>query len=247
MKYAILSVPLCLLACAAPTDVVRLTPAAGQEAIVRDGVPSLISKKRHVVMLRPVSHIQVSSGRPRFVLAVLNRGQQPTTLQTADITANLIGKKQLALRIFRYDELMQEVEDQRKVALTFAVLGGVAGAMSAANAGYSHTSGSVYSGGYQASYNATTYNPAMAQMASNQNAANTANNIENIQANGDAQLSHLKDTILKDHTIMPGEWHGGVIVLDAPEKEDNGRVEYSIAVPFDQDMHAFTVTQARTN
>lgn len=249
MKRILLALPVFLTACSPPTDLVQLTAASGQQSIVRDGVPSLISEKRHVVMLRPVAHVQGSNSRPRFVIAALNRSKQPVTMTTSDIIASRsAGAKRVAIRVYRYDELVKEAEDEKNAKLTLALLSGVAGAMSATNAGYTQTSGSVHgNNGYYGSYNATTYNPALAQMAANQNADRTADNVAGIQASGDAQLSMLQGTILKDHTLMPGEWHGGVIVLDVPEKDSANKAEYSIYVRVDGEDHEFKVTQARSS
>lgn len=249
MKQFLLVLPAFLIACSPPTDLVQLTPASGQQSIVRDGVPSLISEERHVVMLRPVAHVQGSNARPRFVIAALNRAKQPVTITTSDIIASRsVGAKRFAIRVYRYDELVKEAEDEKNAKLTLAVLSGVAGAMSAANAGYTQTSGSVYgNNAYYGSYNATTYNPALAQMAADENADRMADNVAGIQASGDAQLSMLQGTILKDHTLMPGEWHGGVIVLDVPEKDSANRAEYVIDVRIEGETHTFQVTQARSS
>lgn len=59
------------------------------------------------------------------------------------------------------------------------------------------------------------------------------------------QLNHLQASILKDHTVMPGEWHGGVVVVEAPEKGQNGAAEYTVTLQFDGEEHAFTVSQRR--
>jgi hypothetical protein len=225
---------------------VGLKAADGQETVVRDGVPALISKKQHVIVMRPISKTQASHGRPSFVLAVLNRGNRPVTMRVEDIQAISTKPKQIAIRIYTFEELTSEAQAQRNAQLTLALLSGVAGAVSASQAGYSHTTGSVYGANSYGSFSATTYNPAVAQMAANQNAAITASNMEGIQAQGEQRLAELQNTILKDHTLMPGEWHGGVIVLDEPEKGETGSAEYEIRVQLDSEVHAFNISQERS-
>lgn len=228
--------------CAAQMDRVVLTASDGQKELVRDGTPSLISEKQHVVLLRPVANRQERSGRPRFVLAVLNRGKAPLTVHVRDVSARNANGKFESIRIYTYEELTAEVENKKKVALALAIIGGAAGAYSASQAGYSHTTGSIYGNGYSQGFSATTYNAAAAQYAADRNAAITGSNIANIQASGELQLAQLQETILKDHTLMPGEWHGGVIVLDPPGRIEKG-AQYVIDVTIDGEVHSFQVGQ----
>jgi hypothetical protein len=58
-------------------------------------------------------------------------------------------------------------------------------------------------------------------------------------------LTRLNETILKDHTVMPGEWYGGIIVLDVPQKDQSGNAEYTLTLPFGGEVHEFRVRQAR--
>jgi hypothetical protein len=39
-----------------------------------------------------------------------------------------------------------------------------------------------------------------------------------IRAEGQNNLGALKGSIIKDNTLMAGEWYGVTIVLDAPQK-----------------------------
>jgi hypothetical protein len=56
----------------------------------------------------------------------------------------------------------------------------------------------------------------------------------------------LQNSILKDNTVLPGEWIGGVIVLDAPA-ETNGSANYSIDVRVRDEVHTFAVSQAKVS
>lgn len=48
----------------ATSDRVTLSAGPSQQAIVRDGVPALVSHKQNTIMLRPVAHLMRSGARP---------------------------------------------------------------------------------------------------------------------------------------------------------------------------------------
>ena len=227
---------------------IDLAAGPGQEAIVRDGVPALVSKKRHLVMLRPNNRLLKGNARPAFTLVVRNMGGSSETLLESKISAQqLLGGKTASVRFLRYDELVKEESDRQTAAAIGATLAGVGRAMSASNAGYVTTNGTVnaYSpyGSSVGTYSATTYDPLRAQLA--QQAANTETEADfaNLAAQGERNLAGLQQTILKDNTVMPGEWYGGTIVLEPPERSSSGPTSYSIAVDFGGETHIFQVSQ----
>jgi hypothetical protein len=241
---------LVLCGCSAPKDAYTLTPSNNQQAVVRDGVPALVSSRKHVVFLRPLASHQVSYARPRFVVALLNRGKAPATLKVSDIIVESTRPRRAKMRVFTHAELAQEVETQRNTQLVLGALSAAAGAYSAAQSGYSQTTGS-YSGtgpygSSYGTYSATTYNPAVAQVAAEANAERAASNLAGIEAQAQGKLAELQATVIKDHTLMPGEWHGGVIVLAPPEKGEAEGAEYSISITFDGEQHSFTVSQRKS-
>jgi hypothetical protein len=248
-----LSVAVVFLSACATNDRVSLVAEPNQQALTRNGVPALISKKKHLVMLRPSGTTMRSGARPSFVVAIRNMSSAPLELRTADLRAELVtGKaKNMAMRIHSYEQLVEEAEDEQKTRLVIAALGGVANSMSAANAGYVRTTGSYTGstygaspGSFSGSYSATTYDPYRAQAAQRAASAETATNMEAIQAEGEHNLAVLESTILKDHTLLPGEWFGGAIVLDAPQKSEAGRAEYLVTIPLTGDEHTFRVAQS---
>jgi hypothetical protein len=130
-----------------------------------------------------------------------------------------------------------------------SALSGAAGAYSAAQSGYSETTGSFtrnspYGTSY-GSYSTTTYIPALAQAAIDASEDRTASSMAVIEGQAQDKLHELQATILKDHTVMPDEWHGGMIVFDAPAKADTGVAEYTITLRFDGEEHSFSITQQR--
>jgi hypothetical protein len=232
-----------LCACAAPRDSFSLTPAPGQQALIREGVPALISAKKNTVFLRPIAPTQQAYGRPRFVIAMLNRGKAPETFTVSSISVESLKPRVASLRVYTHEELTKEVETQRNTQMALAAIGGALGAVSAAQSGYSTTTGSYSYGNRYGTYSQTTYNPALASAAANANAARTADSMASIEDQAQSKLAQLQATIIKDHTLMPGEWHGGVVVIDPPQKTDGGVAEYSISLTFAGERHTFLVKQ----
>lgn len=245
---AVCAATLSAAACSQP-QTIHLAAAPGQEAIIRDGVPALVSRKKHVVMLRPNSRVIEGSARPAFKIAVTNLGSTPHDLLESSISARQsVDGKSVAVRVHRYDELVQEEKNKQTMAAIGAGLAGVGRAMSAANAGYVTSTGSVNTYGYgghaYGTYTATTYDPLRAQIA--QQAANeqTDADFEQIRVQGERNLGALQQTILKDNTVLPGEWYGGTVVLDQPAQSGNGPAEYVVSVQFAGELHEFAVKQA---
>lgn len=233
---------------ACSTHEIKLAAGAGQEAIVRDGIPALVSRKKHVVMLRPNNVLLKNNPRPAFTVVVRNAGSSPETLLMSEVTATqLRNARREPVKVFRYDELVQEEETRQALQTFGAVLGGVARAMSAANAGQVNTTGTVQTyGPYGPSYGtftASTRDPVRAQIAQDAAAAETRADFAAIREQGERNLVALQRTILKDNTVLAGEWIGGTIVLAQPEFPDGKNASYLIRIGFGGEVHEFQVSQ----
>lgn len=213
---------LLLVACSATQDV-ALIPTPGQETILRNGLPTLVSKKKHLVMLKPNAVAVKSSSRPSFTLVVRNLGAMAENLLEQNISANLNvgGGKTANLPVLRYAQLVTEEQNRQNARVVVAALSGVGQVVSAASAGNSTTTGSFSTSGPRGSstygtYSASTYDAGAAYAAQAHAQAQSAENFAVLQAQGEQNLAALERTILKDHTVMPGEWFGGSIVLEVP-------------------------------
>jgi hypothetical protein len=236
----------------ATTEKVELSAGPNQQAIVKDGVPALISPKRHLVMLRPNNRLIKRGSRPAFTLVVKNQGSVPQTLLESSISASQsIDGKVVAVRVHRYDELVEEEQTRQTIAAVGTALSAFGRAMSAADAGYSHTTGTFNTygsntGNTYGTYSATTYDPARAQLAQQAASAQTNREISELRSQGEQNLQRLQQTILKDNTVMPGEWYGGSIVLDPPDIAESGATTYSIVVIFAGEQHTFSVSHTES-
>ena len=78
--------------------------------------------------------------------------------------------------------------------------------------------------------------------------ANAQNNamISNAADQWQANLGALEANVLKDNTVMPGEWIGGTVTFEAPRKEyaDGKAKSYSIAVKVGDETHIIEAVQA---
>jgi hypothetical protein len=246
----ILAISLCTAAMGCSTHEIKLAAAPGQESIVRDGVPALVSHKRHVVMIRPNSVLLKNSARPAFTVAVRNMGGRPEILRVSSITATQVrNAKQEMVKVFSYEELLQEEETRQALQAFAAALGGVGRAMSAANAGYVNTTGSVQAygpyGPSYATYSAQTYDPLRAQIAQDIAASETRADFAALRQQGERNLMALQRTILKDNTVMAGEWIGGTVVMEQPVYTRGNTAPFTVKVEFGGELHEFQIAQLK--
>jgi hypothetical protein len=252
MRKELLIAVLCgVLSGCGSSQKIMLAPAPGQQALVRDGSPALVSQKKHLVMLRANDRLVKTGSRPAFTLVVRNLGDRAETLYETGITAGqVVAGKQVAVRVYRYDELVNEEESRQAWAAFGTALSAAGRSMSAANSGYTTTTGSVnaYGAGGTAygTYSATTYDPLRAQLAQQAANAQTADDVAALRAEGEQNLNRLQQTMLKDNTVLPGEWYGGSIVVAPAGQADDGSSSYSIVVDFAGEQHTFAISQVES-
>ena len=209
-----------------------------QQSMMRDGQPALVSRQKNsLVLVCPASRQLQVNGRPVFVVGINNFGKQPTEFRVAQVEAiQHVGGSDFGMQIVTFEMLQQE-EKNRQVAA--AILTGVAGAAnsySASRAGYgSYTTPSGRSG--------TFYSPTAAAIAQNnaaaQNEAMFAATIETGQRN----MAALEQTVIKDNTLMPGEWYGGQLHIAPPTDQAGGQKSYTIVITVGQDRHVVDINQ----
>jgi hypothetical protein len=227
------------------TESVRFQPKSYQEALVRDGNPAVVSRqKSSVVILRPAARQFTAGGRPIFVVGISNLTKGPLNFRMADIdAAQIVQEQPQPMKVVTYEELVTEERNRQIMA---AVLTGIAGGINSAAAsqsGYYRSRTTVNTP--QGTYTAQTvgYSPtasAIAQAnASVQNQQMMAATIERGQQN----MAHLEGTVIKDNTLLPGEWYGGQLHLSPPSSEVSGAKLYTVAIAVGQDRHEFQIVQ----
>lgn len=225
-KLLIAAAATTMLAGCVTTQKASFQPGLGQQAIIRDGRPSIQSRlARSTAVVAPASREAQIGARPTLVVGLFNQSPQPITFQLDSVRAWQVGGQQdgKPLKVYSYEELVQE-ERGRQVAA--ALLVGVA---AAANS-------------YAASR--SSYNPYINTWNQHVAAAENADMIAGTAARGEANLAALEQTIIKDNTIMPGEWYGGVLQINAPAYADAAKpTAYHVAIELGGETHQIDVVQ----
>jgi hypothetical protein len=209
-----------------------------QQAMMRDGQPALVShQKNSLVLVRPAARQLQANGRPVFVVGINNLGRQPVDFRVAQVEAvQHVGASDYEMKIVTYDMLVQE-EKNRQVAAALLTGVAVAGnAYSASRTGYgSYTTPSGRTG--------TFYSPTANVIAQNnaayQNEAMIAATVENGQRN----MAVLEQSVIKDNTLIPGEWYGGQLHVAPPTDQGGGAKTYTIVITVGTERHVIDVSQ----
>jgi hypothetical protein len=237
------------------TETVSFQPGPKQQALTRDGKSALVSTQgKSMVMISPSSRGMERGKRPVYVLGINNLTGKPIDFRVEQVSVVQLedGKPKRGLRVVTYDNLVREEKNRQIAAAIFTGLGAAANAYSASHAGYQHTYGHVNattytpSGTYRSTgyVSATTYSPALASAAmANAQAQNNAM-ISQTMETGQRNMALLEDSVIKDHTLLPGEWYGGQLHFEPPLEDDAGGAKsYAINVTIDGETHTITAAQ----
>jgi hypothetical protein len=209
-----------------------------QQAMMRDGQPALVSRqKSSVVLVRPASRQLQANGRPVFIIGINNLSKGPIEFRVAQVEAvQRVGASEYQMQVVSFEMLQQE-EKNRQIAA--AILTGVAGAANAYGASRAGYGTYTTPGGKTGTY----YSPTAAAVAQGnaaaQNEAMFAATIETGQRN----MAQLEQAVVKDNTLMPGEWYGGQLHIAPPTDQGGGAKTYSIVIVVGADRHVVEVAQ----
>jgi hypothetical protein len=227
-------------------ETTQFQPYPGQESLVRDGVPSILSRQaKSLVLVRPARRQFESNQRPIFVLAMYNLTGTPLQFAATSVSVAQIeqGGQIRPLRVYTYDELVAEEQRRQTVRAIGAGLAMAGNSMSAASAGYYNGTATVY-GPYGAStVNVRGYDPTAAAIAQSTAAAQNEAMIANTVAIGQRNMDALERSVIKDDTLLPGEWYGGQIQFDPPN--GSSAKSYVITLRVGADTHQVAVLQSR--
>jgi|GEM_PF-1451320 len=221
-----------------------------QQTMMRDGQPALVSRQKNsIVLVRPASRQMQAGGRPVFVVGINNMSKAPMDFRVADVEANqIVGEQQYPMQVVTYETLVSEEHNRQVAAAIFTGLAVAGNAMSASQAGrgsYSATTIGPHGGMYQTTGNfySPTANAIAVGNANAQNEVLVASTIERGQQN----MAQLEKTVIKDNTLMPGEWYGGALYLSPPGTPPGSAAKfYSIVITVGSDRHVIEVSQVPT-
>ena len=219
---------------------------SGQEAIVRDGNPALVSRRPgSLVMVRPATRQFRAGRRVAYVVAVNNLTRGNLQLLVSNITVGQFRGGQLVrpLKVYTYEELVAE-ERKRQAWAAFATgLAAAGNAMSAANAGHYNANATVYSPSGVRNVSISGYDPTAAAIAQSNAAAQNDAMIAATIERGRQNLDALEQSVIKDNTLFPGEWYGGRLVFDPPDGDADKN--YQITIQVGPDLHQIDISQER--
>jgi hypothetical protein len=237
------------------TEVARFQPGANQQSIIRDGRHAIVSKKKgSIVLVSPATRDFRAGNRPVFVVGITNLTKQPTDLlvQNISVVQKQNGQAVASLPVVTYDQLASEERSRQVAAAILVGLAAGANAAAAANAGHGTAYGTVRSTTYTpygtvsrvSNVSASYYDPTAAAIAQANASAQNAAMIDNAVETGRRNLAALEQTVIKDNTLLPGEWYGGQLHFEAPKSEGSEQPKnYVITISVGSDLHEIEVVQ----
>jgi hypothetical protein len=212
----------------ASNEVANFQAGPGQQALVRDGIPALVSRGQNsLVMIRAAARQFKANGRPIFVVGIYNLSPSPQEFRLANVAVTqTIGQQVFQVAVIPYETLVQEERNRQVAAALVTGLAAGANAYSAARAYRNNSTASAI-----AQTNAARQNEAMIDATIQQ---------------GQLNLANLERSVIKDNSLLPGEWYGGTLHLQPLAKGDerNAPRTYSISLLVGQDRHLIDVIQA---
>lgn len=239
-KWGFVALCAALGGCVTGNETVQFRPSnPQQQSLMRDGQPALVSRQRSsVVLVRPASRQLQANGRPVFVVGISNLGQVPIDFRVAQVEATQhVAGFDHVMQVVTYEMLLQEEKNRQVAALIVGGLAAGVNTYSASQAGYGrYTTTSGRTG--------TFYSPTAAVIAHNNAAAQNEAIVAATVETGQRNMSLLEQSVIKDNTLMPGEWYGGQLHIAPPTEQAGGQKAYTIVITVGNDRHVIDIAQA---
>jgi hypothetical protein len=234
------------LAGCASHETVQFKPRAEQQSLIRDGQAALVSKRKNsIVLIRPAARQFQTGSRPVYVLAISNITNAPLEFRVANVGVNqTVNGSQVALKVITYEELVGEERNRQIAAAIVTGLAAGANAYSASQAGYYRSNSLVTTprgGMYQVQ--TTGYSPTAAAIAQSNASAQNDAMISATVERGQQNMAALEQGVIKDNTLLPGEWYGGQLHIQPLVSDEEGPKTYTISVLVGSERHEIDVSQ----
>ncbi len=136
-------------------------------------------------------------------------------------------------------EMLQQEEKNRQIVRTLLARASpcrIGNSYSASRAGYgTYTTPGGRTG--------TFYSPTAAAIAQNNAAVENGAMIAATVERGQQNMAILEQSVIKDNTLLPGEWYGGQLHIAPPTDQPGGQKVYSIVIIVGSDRHVIEVSQ----
>ncbi|WP_414473849.1 hypothetical protein [Microvirga sp. M2] len=244
-----------LLSACVSTETVRFQASGNQQAMVRDGRQAIVSKRKNSILLvSPASREFQSGARPVFVVGITNLTKSPLDFTVSNISVHqkAADGRTVALPVKTYESLVAEERSKQVAQAILVGLAAGANAAAASQAGYGTARANVYSTTYTpyGSYNrvstvtASYFDPTANAIAQANAAAQNEAMISSTVEQGRRNLSTLEQSVIKDNTLLPGEWYGGQLHFEPPQSDGNNAPKsYTITIVVGADVHEVEVLQ----
>lgn len=206
-----------LAGCAQPNYSFSPQEASGQTVRFDRGTPTTLADgSEGSIQITPLG---VSpEGHFAFGMAVFNKSAASRNFGLENVQITDAGG--LPVVSYNRDALIKEARVRANTRILLAALAGAAAAYSANQAAYSHSSGYVAGPGGVATFQTTSYDPAIAVAGTAAAGAATGYAISSIKNSMDATLDHLNGSVMETSTVDTGRSYGGEVFFDLPKTKD---------------------------
>jgi hypothetical protein len=229
------------------TEQVRFNASAGQTALVREGRPAISSVGRNTIVLLSRVNRELPQGqRVGFVLAIHSRTPHPQDFRFSDIEVmqSFPDRSPQPIEVLTFEKLQREERTRQVVAAILVGVAAGANAAAATRAGYYNSTTRMYTPGGTYVARTTGFSPVANAIAQGNAAVQNAAMIDATVAQGQANLARLENEYIKDHTLLQGEWYGGVVGIEPPAYASADEVKtYLMTIRVGADVHRFSVVQ----
>lgn len=237
-KVLILALLTALSGCASPETIGFRASNPQQQTMMRDGQAALVSRqKSSLVLVRPAARKLQARGRPVFIVGINNLSGQPIDFRVDQVEAiQHVGETDYAMQVITFDKL---VEEERNRQIAAAILTGVAAVGNAASASQAGRGTYTTPSGKTGSF----YSPTAAAIAQNNAAVQNEVMISATIETGQRNMAALEQSVIKDNTLMPGEWYGGQLHLAPPTDKGGAQKTYTLIITVGSDRHVVEIAQ----
>jgi hypothetical protein len=249
MRIVVMCVLATVLAGCARTETVQFKPRPEQQSLMRDGQAALISRRKNsLVLIRPAARQFQTGARPVYVVGLSNLTGSSQEFRVANVGVNqTVNGSTVALKVITFEELMTEERNRQIAAAVITGLAVGANAYSASRAGYYNQSSTVTtSRGNVYQVSTTGYSPTANAIAQSNAAAQNEAMISATVERGQQNMAALEQGVIKDNTLLPGEWYGGQLHIQPLVSEGDGAKTYTITMMVGADRHEIDVSQIGT-
>jgi hypothetical protein len=230
------------------TEQVSFKAGVGQTAMQRDGRPAVSSiGKNSIALLSRVGRELPQGQRVGYVLALQSRGQTPLDFQVSsiDVVQSFPDRPSQPIEVLTFAKLQREEQTRQIIGALLVGVAAGANAAAASRAGYYNARSTVYTPRGTYSVATTGYSPIAAAIAQGNANAQNAAMVDAAVAQGQANMARLEHEYIKDHTLLPGEWYGGLVGIEPPAYSSADDVKtYTMTIRVGPDTHTFNVVQS---